>query len=73
MPMPNANHKVREGCLICEGSGRAGGDACAYCGGSGIVFASTGAPTEILVATGDCRMPLKRKPAQGLKILKRFT
>ena len=71
--MPNANHKVREGCLICEGSGRSGEGACAYCGGSGIVFASMGAPAQILVATGDCRVPVKLKPAQGLNILKRFT
>jgi hypothetical protein len=71
--VPNANHKIREGCLICEGSGRSGAEPCAYCGGSGIVFASMGAPAEILVATGDCRMPVKLKPAQGLKILKGFT
>lgn len=63
--MPNANHKVRERCLICEGLGRAGAAPCAYCSGSGYVFAVSGAPKEVLLATGDCKVPARRKPAFG--------
>jgi DnaJ-class molecular chaperone len=68
-----ANHRVRESCLICEGKGRTAGQACQYCSGSGVVFARTGAPQDILLATGDCKVPLRRKPAQGLEVQRNFS
>jgi hypothetical protein len=72
--MGTANHRIRESCLICEGKGRAEGRGpCPYCGGTGVVFARTGAPQEILMATGDCRMPVKRKDAAGLSIQRKST
>jgi hypothetical protein len=68
-----ANTRVKESCMICEGRGRQadsrqnGGRgleiACAYCDGSGVVFARTGLAKEIIVATGDCKVPMKRKAA----------
>jgi hypothetical protein len=63
--MSESNHRVRETCLICEGRGRQAdsppeGGACAYCAGTGVVFSRTGAPPEVLMATGDCKVPLRR-------------
>jgi hypothetical protein len=72
--MSAANHRVRESCLICEGQGKnPQGLACAYCQGSGFVFAVSGAPQQVLLATGDCRLAAKKQAAQGLHIQKRFS
>jgi len=64
----DANHRVKESCMICDGRGRQAGGACAYCSGTGVVFARTGAPQEILMATGDCKVPMKKKFAEGVSI-----
>lgn len=70
----DANHRIREACFICEGKGKdLSGGLCAYCAGTGIVFARTGAPQEILVATGDCKVPMRKKPAEGLSIQRNFS
>ena len=63
--MTNANHKVRERCMVCEGSGREAAGPCAYCQGSGYIFAVTGMPREVLMATGDCKVPARKKFADG--------
>ncbi len=65
-----ANFRVREACLVCEGSGRNQGGACAYCQGSGHVFSRTQGPAQVLVATGDCKVPARLKPAQGMNIVR---
>ena len=57
--MEAANHKVRESCLICEGKGRSAEGLCSYCEGSGYVFARSGAPKEVVVATNDCKVPAR--------------
>jgi hypothetical protein len=70
----NANLRVREACLICEGKGKDSAQGlCAYCGGTGIVFARSGSNPEILVATGDCKIPVRKKFAEGVSIQKRFS
>jgi hypothetical protein len=70
----NANHRVREACLICEGKGKDESQApCIYCDGSGIVFARSGAVQEILLATGDCKIPLRKSFADAPALQKRFS
>lgn len=69
----DANTRVKESCMICEGSGRIAEAPCAYCAGTGIVFARTGGAKEILLATGDCRIPVKKKYAEGVAVLRKFT
>ena len=66
------NHRVRETCLICEGRGKNGPAACSYCAGSGHVFSRT-ADTEVVQMTGDCKIPMKRVTAEGLKIERQFS
>ena len=73
--MSNANHRVKEACMICEGSGRVSaagaatasskGALCSYCQGHGQVFARTGSPEQIMLATGDCKQPMRLQSAEG--------
>jgi hypothetical protein len=67
--MLEANHKVREACMICEGSG---GD-CAHCQGTGTVYALMGRPGDVLLATGDCKRPMRKVASQPLGIERKFS
>jgi DnaJ-class molecular chaperone len=65
---------MQEPCLICEGTGRLAAEACPYCAGSGRVKVVATGPQTILLATGSCKMPLRRVTVDGgLKIHRQFT
>ncbi len=51
---------MQETCLICEGSGRRDGQACGYCGGKGRLKVHTEAPQTVLMATGSCKVPVRK-------------
>jgi hypothetical protein len=67
--MQNSNHRVRERCMICDGTGKnsAGQEAvlCTYCEGSGHVFSRMDQPSKVLLATGDCKTPMRLKSLEG--------
>jgi RecJ-like exonuclease len=75
--MQNTNHRVRESCMICDGTGKSGVGQetalCAYCEGSGHVFSRMDlAVTKVLLATGDCKTPMRLKSLEGgLVIIRR--
>jgi DnaJ-class molecular chaperone len=56
---------MQEPCLICQGSGRQGEAACGYCAGSGRIKVRTQAPETVLLATGSCKMPVRKVTLQG--------
>ena len=66
--MTDSNHRVREACMICEGTGKAGPELCHYCQGHGQVFARTGAPERVMLATGDCKQPMRLQALEGQAI-----
>jgi DnaJ-class molecular chaperone len=51
---------MQEACLICEGSGRRESVPCPYCAGAGQVRVRSAAPATILMATGSCKLPVRR-------------
>lgn len=51
---------MQEACLICEGSGRREGAACAYCSGRGRLKVHTDGPQTVLLATGSCKQPVRK-------------
>lgn len=51
---------MQETCLICEGSGRRQGEVCPYCAGKGRLKVHTDAPQTVLMATGSCKMPVRK-------------
>jgi DnaJ-class molecular chaperone len=63
--------RKKEDCLICEGKGRReDASPCAYCGGAGFVHARLQGSEAVLMATGDCKVPAKRKSLEGLKVVR---
>ena len=64
----DANTRLKEKCMICDGRGQQADVPCVYCSGTGIVFARCAAPKEILMATGDCKVPMRKKFAEGVVI-----
>jgi len=50
---------MQETCLICLGNG------CPYCQGTGRVKVHTEAPQTVLMATGSCKMPVRKVVIDG--------
>jgi hypothetical protein len=51
---------MQETCLICGGSG-----PCPYCGGTGRVTIHTEMPQTVLMATGSCKVPVRKVVLNG--------
>jgi DnaJ-class molecular chaperone len=51
---------MQEACLICEGRGRRDGEACGYCAGKGRLKVHTEGPQTVLMATGSCKVPVRK-------------
>ena len=49
-----------ETCLICEGQGKRGAEACGYCAGQGRLKVHSEAPQTVLMATGSCKVPVRK-------------
>jgi len=56
---------MQEACLICQGSGRHHEAPCSYCAGRGRIQVRTQAPETVLLATGSCKMPVRKVTLQG--------
>ena len=56
---------MQETCLICDGT-RAYHDApCPYCAGTGRVKIHTAAPQTVIMATGSCKVPMRKVVLDG--------
>jgi len=51
---------MQETCLVCEGSGRREPGPCPYCEGKGRLKVHGPAPQTVLVATGSCKVPVRK-------------
>ena len=59
---------MQETCLICEGSRVCGGEVsspCPYCHGTGRVKIHTAVPQTVIMATGSCKVPMRKVVLDG--------
>jgi len=65
---------MQESCLVCQGSGRHDEGPCRYCEGSGRIKVRREAPATVLLATGSCKMPVRKVVLEGgLKVARRHS
>jgi DnaJ-class molecular chaperone len=65
---------MQEPCLICQGSGRHNEAPCPYCQGSGRLTVDRDTPTTVLMATGSCKMPVRKVVLEGgLQVARRHS
>jgi DnaJ-class molecular chaperone len=66
---------MQETCLICQGNGGASSarEPCPYCGGTGRVKIHTEIPQTVLLATGSCKVPMRKVVLDGgLKLERKY-